>query len=54
MAFSSVKLTQANGGMYHLGITDAQIAKKVILVPDPQQVPLYAAFLDNAEKMGEH
>ncbi|MBR4308481.1 MAG: hypothetical protein IKT58_02685 [Oscillospiraceae bacterium] len=54
MAFSSVKLTQANGGMYHLGITDAQIAKKVILVPDPQQVPLYAAFLDNGEKMGEH
>ena len=54
MAFCSVKLTQANGGIYHLGITDAQIAKKVILVPDPQQVPVYAAFLDNAEKMGEH
>ncbi len=54
MAFQSVKLTQANGGMYHLGIADGQIAKKVILVPDPQQVPLYAAFLEGAQKMGEH
>lgn len=54
MAFQSVKLTHANGKMYHLGITEEQIAKKVILIPDPQQVPLYAAFLDEARKVGEH
>lgn len=54
MSFQSIKLTQPNGAMYHLGIAEAQIAKKVILIPDPQQVPLYASFLEGAEKMGEH
>jgi uridine phosphorylase len=54
MKYNSVKLTQRNGTMYHLGVKEDQIAKKVILIPDPQQVPFYAAFLDKAEKMGEH
>ena len=54
MSYGSVKLTQRDGTMYHLGVAESHIAKKVILVPDPQEVPLYATFLDEAKKMGEH
>ncbi len=54
MKYQSVKLTQRDGSMYHLGVKDDQIAKKVILIPDPQQIPLYAAFLEDPQKMGEH
>ena len=54
MSYKSVKLTHPDGTMYHLGVKEAHIAKKVILVPDPQEVPLYAAYLEGAEKMGEH
>ena len=54
MSYGSVKLTQRDGTMYHLGVAENHIAKKVVLVPDPQEVPLYAAFLENARKMGEH
>lgn len=54
MSFQSKKLTHPNGGMYHLGVADGQIAKKVLLLSDPRQVPLYAAYLDNAEKVAEH
>ncbi|MBR6825877.1 MAG: hypothetical protein IKM59_04940 [Oscillospiraceae bacterium] len=54
MSYQSVKLTQRDGAMYHLGIHEEQIAKRVILIPDPQQILLYAAFLENPRKMGEH
>lgn len=54
MSYGSVKLTQRDGTMHHLGVKEEQVAGKVILIPDPQQVPLYAAFLDNGKKMGEH
>ncbi len=54
MNYQSVKLTRRDGSMYHLGVRQEQVAKKVILVPDPQQVPLYADFLENGQKMGEH
>ncbi len=54
MSFQSKKLTHPNGGMYHLGVADGQIAKKVLLLSDPRQVPVYAAYLDNAEKVAEH
>ena len=54
MKYRSVKLTQRDGSMYHLGVKEEQVAKKVILVPDPRQIPLYATYLDNPVKMGEH
>lgn len=54
MSYQSIKLTQRDGTMYHLGVKEEQIAKKVILIPDPQQIPLYATYLENPRKMGEH
>ena len=43
MSFGSQKLVHTDGTMHHLGI-DA-VTPRVILVPDPQEVPLYAALL---------
>jgi uridine phosphorylase len=40
--------------MYHLGISEASVAKKVILTPDPMDVPFYALFLEHAEKVGDN
>lgn len=54
MSFGSVKLTHNDGTMHHLGIDETMVAKKVLLTPDPQQVPFYAALLDSAEKVGEY
>ncbi len=54
MSYGSVKLTQRDGTMYHLGVKEDHVAKKVILIPDPQEIPLYAAYLEGAVKMGEH
>jgi len=44
MSFGSQKLVHTDGTMHHLGI-DA-VTPRVILVPDPQEVPLYAAPMD--------
>ena len=44
MSFGSQKLVHTDGTMHHLGI-DA-VTPRVILVPDPQEVPLYAALLE--------
>lgn len=54
MSFQSKKLYRADGTMYHLGVNEASIAKKVILTPDPMDIPFYAQFLDNAEKVGDN
>ena len=54
MSFGSMKLTHNDGTMHHLGIDETMVAKRVLLIPDPQQVPFYAAFLDEAEKVGEY
>ncbi len=54
MSFQSVKLTHANGTMHHLGIDESMVGEKVIITPDPLQIPFYAALLDNAEKVGEY
>ena len=54
MSYGSVKLTQRDGTMYHLGVKEDHIAKKVILIPDPQDIPVYAEYLDDAVKMGVH
>ncbi len=54
MSFGSVKLTHNDGTMHHLGIDETMIAKKVILTPDPLQIPFYASLLDEAEKVGEY
>lgn len=50
MSFGSQKLVHTDGTMHHLGI-DA-VTPRVILVPDPQEVPLYAAQLENPVQQG--
>ena len=54
MSFGSMKLTHADGTMHHLGIDETMVAKRVLLTPDPLQVPFYAALMDKAEKVGEY
>ena len=54
MSFGSVKLVHNDGKMHHLGIDESVVAKKVILTPNPQQIPFYASLLDHAEKVGEY
>ena len=54
MSFGSVKLVHTDGTMHHLGIDETVVAKKVILVPNPQQIPFYANLLDDAKKVGEY
>lgn len=54
MKFQSMKLTHNDGTMHHLGIDESMVAKRVILVPDPQAVPFYAALLQDAKKVGEY
>ena len=50
MSFGSQKLVHTDGTMHHLGI-DA-VTPRVILVPDPQEVPLYAALLEGPVQQG--
>ena len=54
MSFGSMKLTHNDGTMLHLGIDETMVAKRVLLVTDPQQVPFYAAFLAVPEKAGAY
>lgn len=54
MSFQSVKLTHNDGTMHHLGIDESVVAPKVIITPDPLQIPFYADLLDNAKKVGEY
>ena len=54
MSFQSVKLTHNDGTMHHLGIDESMVASKVIITPDPLQIPDYAAFLENAVKVGQY
>ena len=50
MSFGSQKLVHTDGTMHHLGI-DA-VTPRVILVPDPQEVPLYAVLLEGPVQQG--
>lgn len=54
MSFGSMKLTHADGTMHHLGIDETMVAKRVLLTPDPLQIPFYAALMENAKKVGEY
>lgn len=54
MSFGSVKLVHNDGTMHHLGIDETMVAKKVILTPNPLEVPFYAAFLEDGKKVGEY
>ena len=54
MSFQSVKLIHNDGTMHHLGIDESMVASKVIITPDPLQIPFYAALLDDAKKVGEY
>ncbi len=54
MSFGSVKLVHNDGTMHHLGINESVVAKKVILTPDPLEIPFYAGLLDDCKKVGEY
>ncbi len=54
MSFGSVKLVHNDGTMHHLGIDESMVAKKVILTPDPLEIPFYAALLEDCRKVGEY
>lgn len=54
MSFKSMKLTHNDGTMHHLGIDETMVAPKVIITPDPLQIPFFAELLENAEKVGEY
>lgn len=54
MKYQSVRMVHADGGMHHLGVKEADIAKNVILVPDPMMVSYYAKFMDEAKQMGDY
>lgn len=54
MSFGSVKLVHNDGTMHHLGIDETMVAKKVIVTPDPLQIPFYASLLDDVKKVGEY
>lgn len=54
MKYQSVRMVHADGSMHHLGVKEADIAKNVILTPDPMMVAYYAKFMDNAELKGDY
>ena len=54
MPYKSLKMTHTDGTMHHLGVNESHVAKKVILVPDPMDVPLLAAALEDARPMGDY
>lgn len=54
MKYKSVRMVHADGGMHHLGVKENDIAKKVILTPDPMMVAYYAQFMDDAKQMGDY
>lgn len=54
MSFQSVKLVHNDGTMHHLGIDETMVAPKVIITPNPLEIPFYAQFLEDAKKVGEY
>ena len=42
-------LIEPNGAVYHLGVKPEQLADRVILVGDPDRVPLVASYFDECE-----
>lgn len=54
MPYNSLRMTHTDGTMHHLGVNETHIAKKVILVPDPMDVPYLAAALEDARLMGDY
>lgn len=54
MAFGSVKMTHVDGTMHHLGVDEKQVAKTVLLLPDPMQIPAFAALMTDAYQEGDY
>ena len=54
MSFGSVKLMNKAGKIHHLGIDESVLAPKVILTPDPLEIPFYAALLEDCRQVGDH
>jgi len=53
MKYESVKLTNPEGKMWHIGLTENDIGKHVILPGDPARCPMVAKLFDNGQKVAE-
>src|SRR5687768_10826080 len=42
-------ILRADGSLYHLGVKPEQIAPRIIIVGDPERVPVVSAFFDRVE-----
>lgn len=49
MIYKSVKLTNASGKMWHIGVDETEIAKNVILTGDPARCEIVAKLFDKCE-----
>lgn len=49
MKYESVKLTNPQGKMWHIGLDETDIAKNIILPGDPDRCQMVADFFDDAE-----
>lgn len=47
-------LIEPNGAIYHLGVKPEQLAEKIILVGDPNRVPLVASYFSEQECDVQH
>lgn len=47
-------LIEPNGAIYHLGVKSEQLAEKIILVGDPNRVPLVASYFSEQECDVQH
>jgi len=47
-------ILNADGSLYHINLRPEHLAKKIILVGDPQRVPMISAFFDRVEYVREN
>ncbi len=51
---ASELILNADGSLYHINLLPGQLAGKVILVGDPQRVPMVSAYFDSIEFKGQN
>lgn len=50
---ASELILRADGSLYHLGILPEQVAPRIIIVGDPERVPIISALFDSIESTAE-
>jgi uridine phosphorylase len=53
MAFKAVRLTNADGKMWHIGLDESDIGRGIILPGDPARCPMVARHFENPELRSE-